>query len=138
MSPSLALIAPQLLLLLLLLALLIIQAMIIPDLQGLTGRPLSCIVLHPLIMSKQRGNNVIHLHIFLAIRQRSNQVLIRPRQRTKKNNCPVFIIPCCANRSFTLVCHSPKFSVPSNLVTSNLEAIDAIRRSYDQIANTSS
>ncbi|KAJ1283073.1 hypothetical protein BS78_03G100300 [Paspalum vaginatum] len=35
--------------------------------------------------------------------------------------------PCCANRSLTLVCHSPKFPVPSNFTASNLDAIDAIR-----------
>ncbi|KAH7663174.1 hypothetical protein IHE45_14G035800 [Dioscorea alata] len=33
--------------------------------------------------------------------------------------CKAFRIPCCANRSFTLVCHNPKLPVPSNFTTSN-------------------
>ncbi|KAJ1276317.1 hypothetical protein BS78_05G205300 [Paspalum vaginatum] len=39
----------------------------------------------------------------------------------------VFERPCCANRSFTLVCHSPKFPIPSNFTTLNLGAINTIR-----------
>src|SRR3954468_18736594 len=31
----------------------------------------------------------------------------------------VFTIPCCTNRSLTLLCQRPKFSVPSNLIISN-------------------
>ena len=30
-----------------------------------------------------------------------------------------FTIPCCTNRSLTLLCHRPKFLDPSNLTTSN-------------------
>src|SRR5438270_11038713 len=30
-----------------------------------------------------------------------------------------FTIPCCTNRSLTLLCQRPKFPVPSNLIISN-------------------
>src|SRR3954468_9368398 len=30
-----------------------------------------------------------------------------------------FTIPCCTNRSLTLLCQRPKFLVPSNLIISN-------------------